>query len=822
MASPFRTFRKHQKVMLALLGLMAMIAFVFLDPRIIEWWMGLWSAQPYAVTTTRYGSLHERDVQNLLYQRRAVLSFLDRVAYAIQQQRGYPATAMGLHTAIGPAEEESVVRTWLLVQRAKEIGIVISDKSVNEALQAVTRGFAATPLDKDSKPQVREVTLDMAKLKEILAGLRLGQAQLMELLRQELLALRLTELFDVSLAALTPADRWAYFLRLNREASIEALPVRVAEFVDHVEAPDEATLRAFFDKHREKLALPTSPEPGFREPHRIAVEYLKAERDKLADVEAVTEAEIRQYYEENKEFYREEPEPPAPKPPAETPKPAAETAKPAAEAAKPPAEKPKPPAEAAKPAAETPKPAAEAAKLPAEAAKPAAEAAKLPAEKPKPAPQASKPGSSAAETEKQSPPRAETKPASTPAKKPAADESAPGVEKSGGVSASVLPFRFASFAAEEKAPAAKAPEAKEPMASPASAETKGIPPAPPGAKPDQPAAQAKKEAGPTELEPISEKARQRIRERLAQRKAEENIQKVFNSLQDKMEDYRQRWLDWEVAQQTGKTAKAGSPPQRPNFAEWAGQHKLTAKTTGLLAPWEMRGYDISEAKFEGRTPFVEYAFQTLADFKPAVFQDVHGNSYLAWKVEDAKERIPDFEDDGVRERVETTWKLIQARALAEKHAAGLAEQARTAKTSLTELFGTQPGREVLKPPAFTWMTYGVIPARLAMSQSEPRLSEVAGIPAAGHEFMRAVFDLATGEVGVAPDQPNKVYYVVRVLALGPPDADLWRAFRDDRDAQFIFRMAAMDRQEASRAWLEGLESMAGFQWRREPVRGRQE
>ena len=32
MASPFRVFRKHQKVLIATLGLLAMIAFVFLAP----------------------------------------------------------------------------------------------------------------------------------------------------------------------------------------------------------------------------------------------------------------------------------------------------------------------------------------------------------------------------------------------------------------------------------------------------------------------------------------------------------------------------------------------------------------------------------------------------------------------------------------------------------------------------------------------------------------------------------------------------------------------------------------------------------------------
>ena len=50
-------------------------------------------------------------------------------------------------------------------------------------------------------------------------------------MRDELLALQLQQMFDVSLMGITPAQRWDYFKRVKQMATIEALPVAVANYV---------------------------------------------------------------------------------------------------------------------------------------------------------------------------------------------------------------------------------------------------------------------------------------------------------------------------------------------------------------------------------------------------------------------------------------------------------------------------------------------------------------------------------------------------------------------------------------------------------------
>ena len=80
------------------------------------------------------------------------------------------------------------------------------------------------------------------------------------------------------------------------------VPVDVRSFGDQIKLPAVATLRTFFDEHKEELPDPRSVKPGFREPHRAQVEYLVAKRGLFVDEisKEITDAEISEYYEKNK------------------------------------------------------------------------------------------------------------------------------------------------------------------------------------------------------------------------------------------------------------------------------------------------------------------------------------------------------------------------------------------------------------------------------------------------------------------------------------------------------------------------------------------
>ena len=180
--------------------------------------------------------------------------------------------------------EESLVNSWLLAHYAQQLGIVVSDDAINSFLQAET-------MDRVTSEEMQEVFQH--------AGLSAGQFFI--LLRQELLAMKVQELFQPSLRAATPAERWDYFNRINRYATIEAVAVPVADYVGKVANPTEEELKTFFEENKERIAMPDSPKPGFHQPQRIALQYVKADVEKFADPKTITDQQVQERYEKEKE-----------------------------------------------------------------------------------------------------------------------------------------------------------------------------------------------------------------------------------------------------------------------------------------------------------------------------------------------------------------------------------------------------------------------------------------------------------------------------------------------------------------------------------------
>ena len=117
--------------------------------------------------------------------------------------------------------------------------------------------------------------------------------------------------------------------------------------------------------------------------------------------------------------------------------------------------------------------------------------------------------------------------------------------------------------------------------------------------------------------------------------------------------------------------------------------------------------------------------------------------------------------------------MKQALPLARAKAEQLAKQAGEAGKPLSEAFPDNAAK-VIKSNPFTWMTRGAVPAGTSEGATISTVSGKAGeesvtISGAGGDFMRAVFDLEPGHVGVAVNQPETFVYVVRAETEEPGD-----------------------------------------------------
>ena len=201
MASPFSLFRKHQKFLMALACLLAIIAFVFL-PNLGN--LGGQSQSPanQVVVTSKYGDLHERDIAALLQKHQRVLGVLSEVRQAAREY-GLLAQRQARAT-FGPATAEQVVNNWLLARYAQQLGMVVSDEQINAFLKGWTQ--------------------DVVKRDEFLRAFKrsgLSEIQFFGLMRDELLAQQLQQMFAVSLEGIRLQSDGT-ILRIKQMAAIEA------------------------------------------------------------------------------------------------------------------------------------------------------------------------------------------------------------------------------------------------------------------------------------------------------------------------------------------------------------------------------------------------------------------------------------------------------------------------------------------------------------------------------------------------------------------------------------------------------------------------
>ena len=224
MASPFSIFRKNQKLMLAVLTLLAMFGFVFI-PIIMQGMRGTTRTNPLVVKTSKFGDLHESNIRTMLIEAqkvRTVLTELGRAALlSTGQNPGY--AELEVEMRFGPATEEAAVNNWLMARYAQQLGMVVSDATINNFIEHWT----------GNRVKTEDIDTVLKRTPPVSA------TQFFDILRDELLAQQFKQMFLVSLKAMTPGQRWDYYNRVHCMASIEAIPLTAADYVKDVDNPPE-------------------------------------------------------------------------------------------------------------------------------------------------------------------------------------------------------------------------------------------------------------------------------------------------------------------------------------------------------------------------------------------------------------------------------------------------------------------------------------------------------------------------------------------------------------------------------------------------------
>jgi hypothetical protein len=754
MAGSFNLFRRYQKAALALLAIMAMLAFFVLPPL-----LQMGGSGPVAgdgtVVTWKGGSLRESGLQRAVIGRRALNQFL----MALQ------AAASGSDRVQPPLrdDEQAVVNSLLMAKEAEANGLVVSDAVVNDFL-AIWTGDRVPP---EQIENVIDQLRSRAGITEqdIFDGLRtllLGE-------RMQALALRGT-----GFAGSPPGWRWDAFRRLEQSATVEVVPVVVESLSDEVPAPTTAALEKIYDQFKDDLPRARSTTPGFREPARVKYDALVATPDLfVAEAEKeVTDEQIATFYEENKESLFKKVEPAEEKPADDGPADAKQAD-----------EQPVDEPAGDKPSATDEKPGDEKPATPATGGEAAA---------------VGQPADAAGEQETE------------PAQGPAAPAEGAAVRRT-----AIRPVAFrqpevdAQPVADAAAPGGAEPA--DPATSPAPAgETAGASPKD-GGEPE-PGGEASKEAvaaAEAAFEPL-EKVRDDIRTRLARQAADRKVGEAFDKVAGRVATYAD---DLELA-----IAMSEPVPTPPDVEKLAAEYGLQSLRSDFVDAGEAiaaggigSSFQLAFSQQFGvrQQQWADMLFSPeMPRWRAVVTRDFAGSRYLSWKTEDRPEFTPPFAE--VRDEVERVWRLLEARPLAKKRAKEIVTAA--AEKPLAEAVAGTEGLEATTVGPFTWLTRGTAPFG-----SAPVLSQPEGVQMPGEAFMEAVFGIEPGQTAVAFNEPETICYGIRLVGLEPAEDLLRERFVDaSTDPRRMALLADEETRDVRDRWLESVEKRYAVEWKRDP------
>ena len=771
MSSPFQIFRKYQKSLLVVAGVILMFVFVIGDS--LFQWLGAAAQGPPAAGGSAPtdlavkwdgGSLSNQELRQMVFRRRVVKGFLEQL-FQLGRKLAFDAGAdpqqlpqIQLVAGAGRAEqniEQASLQTHLFADEARRTGMAISEENIRYYLNQV--GW-----DRVSPDQMRQILKHSQ-----FSGGRVPIDYIFQGLRDELLAHNFFASYQYAIGSILPQQRWEDWLRVNDQIVLEAAAGPVDRFVVDFPDPPEDELKAFFLKYREREIIPDridntelpSPTPGFAIPRKVEIQYIKADYydlfTQLAD--QITSEEIKEYYDENRELFIRadsglEPE----VDPSSVPEPSSESeATPSAEEKK---EQTSPPAAGKSTDQE-------------EDVTDAAQNGKT-------------------EIRGQSPDGSTS-----------ATENPEGTDEPAAGDTTSQPASAEKTADPTPSKTANSPEAAD--GSPGEADPNNTP-----------------TEKPVEYQPLDE-VQEEIRSLLAEQKIAEHIVKLMNDLYVELNSAHTSW-EAKVFDAEDDGQKPPAPPAvLTDLEAVAKKHGLQFEKTELLSMLELRDTPIGRSgnpEEFGNAPLWLAFFGELEMYEPALTYDVDGNRYLSLKVQETPEKFPTLEE--VRDQVVLAWKMEQAAEKALTEAKDLATKAQNTELSLQKYFADKENWKVITTDPFSWLTLGNISP--TTREVTFRMSQPEGIVAAGPEFMAKVFNLGKGDVGAVLNHNRSIAYIVKIAKHEASESELQRRYLAEADRWYgLQTMNRFHNQQTLRALLREVQSAKQVQWLQTPDQPRQ-
>ncbi len=810
-SSPFELFRRNLKPMMVFLTILALLSFVILPSIAMYQQQRAGSGgggDNATLASYKGGDFTFNRVNYFTRNHYNTVQFLAQLAETTIARGGVPRVpgfqydterqaiqSLGINSE--PSDEASV-RTMMFAGEAKSKGMELDDTAIRNWLMLYSDGRLG---DGEIFGVLQQSTRN-----------QIGQIQLYDQLRNQLLAEAYQRQVMAGLASegrpiVPPAQQWEMFLRLNRRAVADAFAVNVADFIEKTSAkPSDKQIREVFEDGRLRFPDEQSPLPAFRRPFQAGIEYLAGNLNEFIDREValLTEEQLRAEYERRLaggDFKL--PDLPISPPATDDVTPDDVTTDDVTTDSE--------TTGSDMPLTETP--------------------LEEPMKTEPPVGESTEPGAAepaVPETDSVEPDAPEPSLEGPQPSEPAEDESAPSQSPqsraSGRDNASQLVLIYPQDASETPAEAAAEPAEDAPSADTSSepdvtidppsrevddqAPEVNVPPAADMAPADDaatsadavPAADGESEARVQKFEDV----RDDLARQLASDPALEKLDAAVSEVEKVMRTYfNQRAI--------AGGDKATKLPPRPDLKALAAELGMVHVELGPMDGREIQSNSIAMSfavgsGFQRGDPFVQLMFVNRPPkFSPVrTVDDQSQVSYVAWKTDERDAYIPKLQD--VRDEVILAIRTLEARRLARLEAEKLSKQFNATDKPIRDEVPEERSSllfESLGP--FSWMNSFGFGMRAFMG-NVPELDRV------GESFMRQVFTSERGVWGVAPNQPETVFYVVRPTEFSPSTDELHQRFTQASQRMQTVSLAIEEASRIRDGHYQALDKRTGFKW----------
>jgi len=271
----FEVFRRHQRELIAVFGLLAMISFVLSDslPRLLAPDM---SAQDPEVATLFGRSVHRSDLNELARQRNRANLFMGALLpYASEP--------------FGGLSDRELVDAMILEREADRLGMPADPVVGREWLKTVMQG------------RMNQETFDYLYSR---FSNEVSPEQLLADIANQVRIQKTRQLLGAPMV--TPYDVYQSYKGQTERVSGKVVEIPVESFLAKVGEPSAAEIQKLYDEYKDVLPDPNRETPGFKVPRQVQVEYLSIDGNAKARAyrDTLTEADLRSYYENHKTEFK--------------------------------------------------------------------------------------------------------------------------------------------------------------------------------------------------------------------------------------------------------------------------------------------------------------------------------------------------------------------------------------------------------------------------------------------------------------------------------------------------------------------------------------